>query len=142
MMERRWSRGLPYHVIWMDLQMPVLDGINATRRIRDLEGKQAAMWETSSTSSSSSSSSSLPRYCQHRNFIVAITANIHADDEANSYAAGADHFIQKPASLQRIATIMAEQVRHLVGFQPGNETQDAQIEDVSHVDDCNKARNA
>jgi CheY-like chemotaxis protein len=60
-----------YALILMDVQMPVMDGIQATRRIR-------AMPEFSD----------LP--------IVAMTANSFAEDKANCMAAGMSDFLAKP----------------------------------------------
>ncbi|MGP8251516.1 MAG: PAS domain S-box protein [Terracidiphilus sp.] len=61
-----------FDAIVMDVQMPVMDGYEATRRIRALE----------------SSSTRIP--------IIAMTANAMAEDERKSLAAGMDAHITKP----------------------------------------------
>jgi signal transduction histidine kinase/CheY-like chemotaxis protein len=66
-----------FDVILMDVQMPDLDGLEATRRIRAQE--QA-----------------------HRATIVALTANVLESDEARCRAAGMDAYLQKPV---RLATL-------------------------------------
>jgi signal transduction histidine kinase/CheY-like chemotaxis protein len=61
-----------YEVILMDCQMPVMDGFEATRRIRARETRQA------------------------RQLIIAMTANTHAEDRERCLEAGMDDFIPKP----------------------------------------------
>jgi CheY-like chemotaxis protein/signal transduction histidine kinase len=62
-----------YDLILMDILMPVMDGITATKKIREIE---------------STNDSHIP--------IIAITANALAGDRDNCLAAGADDYIAKP----------------------------------------------
>ena len=71
----------PYDLVLMDLQMPRLNGIDATRRLRGLPG-----W------------SSVP--------VVAVTANAFADDRAACAAAGLDDFIAKPVDPEALYTLL------------------------------------
>jgi CheY-like chemotaxis protein len=62
-----------YDIILMDIMMPVMDGLTATKKIREIE---------------STNKSHIP--------IIAITANALAGDRENCLAAGADDYIAKP----------------------------------------------
>ncbi len=59
------------HIILMDHLMPVMDGLEATKKIRDLPGGEDVI-------------------------ILMITANVTAENESASLHAGADGFIRKP----------------------------------------------
>ncbi|MEZ4386754.1 MAG: ATP-binding protein [Candidatus Krumholzibacteriia bacterium] len=71
-----------YDLVLMDRKMPGLDGIEATRRIRD----------------------EVPRDRQPR--IVAMTASVTAEDRAACLAAGMDDFISKPVRKQALAEVL------------------------------------
>jgi CheY-like chemotaxis protein len=62
-----------YDLILMDIMMPVMDGLTATKKIREIE---------------STNDSHIP--------IITITANALAGDRDNCLAAGADDYIAKP----------------------------------------------
>jgi signal transduction histidine kinase/FixJ family two-component response regulator len=73
------------HFIWMDLRMPVMDGKDATRRIRTLEGGREVK-------------------------IAAVTASAFASERDQVLAAGVDDFMRKPYRPREIFDCMA---RHL-----------------------------
>ena len=86
--ESEWlDHSRQYHVILMDLQMPVMDGLEATRRIR-------AMEQGDGTDDSDQQSNRLPRQV-----IVGVSANSDRDTTTAAFAAGIDAFIEKPFSL-------------------------------------------
>jgi CheY-like chemotaxis protein len=73
---------LPYDIILMDLQMPEMDGLEATRRIRTTVSTQPQ-----------------PR-------IVAMTANVMPGDRERCLSAGMDDYISKPIELAEIARVL------------------------------------
>jgi two-component system sensor histidine kinase/response regulator len=76
--------------VWMDMRMPVMDGYEATRRIRALE---AARPEPGS-----------------RTVVVALTASAFEHDRASILAAGCDEIVPKPFREDAVFDTMA---RHL-----------------------------
>jgi CheY-like chemotaxis protein len=68
-----------YDVILMDMQMPVMDGLTATRRIRGLADRDAA-----------------------RTPIIAMTANVLPEQVARCREAGMDDHLGKPINLGQL----------------------------------------
>ncbi len=81
----RALRARPYDLLFMDLQMPEMDGFEASREIRQ----------------------TLPPDRQPR--IVALTANALQGDREACLAAGMDDYITKPVKLQEIAASIQRQ---------------------------------
>jgi len=79
------SAGTPYDLVLMDIQMPGLDGIETTRRIRALEAD--------------SSSRQTP--------ILALTANTLVEDRYACFEAGMDGFLIKPLDREKLANALA-----------------------------------
>lgn len=73
-----------YDLVLMDVQMPVMDGLTATREIRALEGARGA---------------STP--------IIAMTANVLPEQVANCLAAGMDDHLGKPISPSKLLEAVA-----------------------------------
>ncbi len=78
---------LPYDLVLMDLQMPVMDGLEATRMIRAIEGSPSAV-----------NKSDIP--------IIAMTANALRGDRETCIKAGMDDYITKPITPQSMAAML------------------------------------
>jgi PAS domain S-box-containing protein len=77
--------GVPYDLVLMDVNMPEVDGIEATRRIRAAEGERAAA----------------------RTPIIALTANAFDEDRGACVEAGMDGFLPKPLDRERLEAMLA-----------------------------------
>ena len=73
-----------YDIILMDVQMPVMDGYEATRKIRDL-GIQTP--------------------------IYALTANAFEEDKQNAFASGMDGHIAKPFDSKKLYKVLTEAIK-------------------------------
>jgi CheY-like chemotaxis protein len=79
------SAGAPYDLVLMDIQMPQLDGIETTRRIRGREAGQPG----------------------RRTPILALTANTLVEDRYACFEAGMDGFLIKPLDREKLAEALA-----------------------------------
>lgn len=100
----KWRSG-GFHLILMDIQMPVMDGIQATKEIRRIEkmsgsqGFPTPQSEGAHTPSDSSNNSATTPY-RSSVIIVALTASSLQSDRVAALAAGCNDFLTKPVSLQ------------------------------------------
>ncbi|WP_422847314.1 response regulator [Acidovorax sp. M14] len=83
------ARERHYDLILMDIQMPHLDGLQATRQIRALPGHAQTP-------------------------IVAMTANAFAEDRAAALAAGMNDHLPKPVDPAQLARVLARLLPHAV----------------------------
>jgi two-component system, sensor histidine kinase and response regulator len=77
------------HLIWMDIQMPVMNGYEATRQIRRLEQEQLFIQNSPSK-------------------ILALTASAFEEERQSILSAGCDDFLRKPFCRQDLLTKMGE----------------------------------
>jgi CheY-like chemotaxis protein len=77
-----WEEGEP-HLIWMDMRMPVMDGYEATRRIK-----------------------ATPR--GQKTVIIALTASAFAEDRQKILSAGCDDFVRKPFRESELFDVLAK----------------------------------
>ena len=80
------ARGMQFELIFMDCQMPEIDGYTTTERIRLAAGKDAPP-------------------------IVALTANISAEDREKCFAAGMCDFVGKPVRRAELARVLRRWTR-------------------------------
>jgi signal transduction histidine kinase/CheY-like chemotaxis protein len=79
-------RRIPYDAVLMDCQMPVMDGYEATRQIRQLEPPLNQL------------------------LIIAATAGVTTDEQKRCREAGMDDFVAKPIRPERLLTVLQEKL--------------------------------
>jgi len=75
-----------YDIIFMDVQMPGMDGLTVTRRLREFEATHG----------------------RRRTPVVALTANAYEDDVRESAGAGCDRHLSKPFAKRELLEAIAE----------------------------------
>lgn len=97
------------HLIWMDVRMPVMDGLEATKKIKQI---------------CQESQSYTP-------IIIALTASAFTEDRDRILAAGCDDFVSKPFRVSEIFAKMSDRlgVRYL--YEEASPTQEAQKRQTS-----------
>jgi len=90
---------MPYDLVFMDVQMPEIDGFEATREIREMEGSLSL---SRGQDSSIATGSNPP----HRVPIIAMTAHAMQGDKVRCLEAGMDDYLSKPVSLQAVIKIL------------------------------------
>ena len=78
----------PYDLVFMDMEMPVMDGLDSTREIKSIEKKLSKM-----------------------PVIIAMTANALPGDRERCLEAGMDDFISKPITVESVKTILKKWFR-------------------------------
>lgn len=84
----------PPTVILMDLSMPVMDGFEATRQIRQSESDYAKQLPAGETSP--------------RSLIIALTGLSSVKDQKEAFAAGVDRYIMKPVNFAKFSLLLLE----------------------------------
>jgi len=74
----------PFDLVFLDVQMPVMDGITAAKEIRSRFPEGA-----------------------RRPYLVALTANAFKEDREACLAAGMDSYLPKPITLERLKSVLA-----------------------------------
>jgi len=88
-LERLQCNGTPPALVFMDMQMPVLDGLAATQHIRAKEKTQ--------------NHARVP--------IIALTANAYAEDRERCQSAGMDDFLAKPVNFAQLQAMVDRWIR-------------------------------
>jgi PAS domain S-box-containing protein len=86
-----WQEWQP-HLIFMDMYMPVVDGYEATQKIRELEkdNTHTAVFSRSPTK------------------IIALTASVFVEKRQESLSAGCDDFVNKPFRLEELLEVLSK----------------------------------
>ncbi|MBD2199632.1 MULTISPECIES: AAA family ATPase [Calothrix] len=106
-----WDEYSP-HLIWMDMRMPIMDGYEATKRIKSTTKGQATV-------------------------IIALTASAWEEEKTVILSAGCDDFIRKPFYTETIFEMMVKHlgVRYLYQEQkPPSHTPNLTVEPLSLTD--------
>jgi PAS domain S-box-containing protein len=78
------AAGSPYDLVLMDVQMPNMDGLEAARRIRDVEAQAG----------------------DRRTRMLALTANVQTEDRQAALEAGLDGLLVKPLDRERLSEVI------------------------------------
>lgn len=74
-----------YHIILMDMEMPVMDGVKAAKTIREFDSLNPG---------------------RHQPMIIAMTANVFVEDREKCLNAGMNDFLSKPISLNTLRSTL------------------------------------
>jgi signal transduction histidine kinase/CheY-like chemotaxis protein len=85
-----------YSLVFMDLSMPVMDGLEATRRIRALEKERK---------------NRLGKAAPDPTLIVALTGLASSRDQADAFASGVNIFLTKPVKFKEIGKLLDDRVK-------------------------------
>jgi signal transduction histidine kinase/DNA-binding response OmpR family regulator len=95
--QQRAATDEPYDLVFMDVQMPEVDGLEATRRIRRLQSEQPEKaW---------------PR-------IVAMTADAMPEDREVCLRAGMDDYLTKPLDFGAVRAVLEQTANNVAAQQP------------------------
>ena len=83
-------RSRPFDAVLMDIQMPEMDGLEATRRIRDLDNPEQA-----------------------NIYIIAMTANALMGDREKCISAGMNDYLPKPIDQKKLLSALTKASNHL-----------------------------
>jgi signal transduction histidine kinase/DNA-binding NarL/FixJ family response regulator len=101
-----WEHWEP-HLIWMDMQMPVLNGYEVTKRIKVSLKSQPSV-------------------------VIALTANAFEEDRQNSLLAGCDDFIRKPFDREELLAKLNQHLGVQYIYEDGKEEEKSKKENISY----------
>src|SRR5687768_5008046 len=98
-----------YDIVFMDLHMPVMDGIEASRQIR--------AWENGGT----------------HTFIVALTASYLPENGQILFEAGMDNYISMPLEMEHIQRLLRYSSRAMLNSSASTEVASVDETSIKHV---------
>jgi CheY-like chemotaxis protein len=100
-----WETWKP-HLIWMDLRMPVVDGYEATERIRKLETRNSP-FDFAQDDSHGERSRTIPvSSFKFHPIMIAVSASVYEENRKKSLEAGCDDFLRKPVQFDRLLELL------------------------------------
>ncbi len=113
-----------YDLVFMDHMMPVMDGVEATKLLRSMEGEYYR---------------DLP--------IIALTANAMADACRGFLEAGMNDFVAKPIEMKEICArikhwLPDELIIKSAGTAPADEEEDVEVPDIAGIDKAEGIKNS
>ena len=108
---------IPYDLVLMDVQMPVMDGLEATRKIRGLE--ETGQIKKSPPGSGTSPLPNAPPPCP-RIPIIAMTAGAMQQDREKCLEAGMDDYMPKPVNPMELAGVLEKWLPRATRSSHGN----------------------
>jgi polar amino acid transport system substrate-binding protein len=119
-----------FDTVLMDIQMPVMDGYTATRKIREWQGGKL---KAEGGSEKAEDRDRLPVTRDQRPVpIIAMTAHAMAGDEAKSLEAGMDDHITKPIEPDQLFTVLHKWIQ---ANEPGPVTRQTEVTAAQTVPD-------
>ncbi|KAI5846832.1 hypothetical protein BZA05DRAFT_457825 [Tricharina praecox] len=102
-----------YDIILMDLQMPIMSGIESTREIRRYLAEQQQQTDEEAKTAKK----------QKRSFIVALTGLDTASDQREAFSAGVDSFMVKPVNFRGLEKTLCEGLKEQDKGKEGEEEE-------------------
>jgi signal transduction histidine kinase/DNA-binding response OmpR family regulator len=117
-----WEQWHP-QIVLMDIRMPVMDGVEATWRIRGIE-RNWQLHQANGANSEQSSKDFSPTK------IIALTASVFEETKADAVAIGCDDFLSKPVEENTLLLKIAEHlgVRYLYSHSEEADIHNSQVE--------------